>query len=81
MQEPPKQITHTVKLINKARKEYKIEKLGSTPFDSLDGIKTTLKDQGGSVSYGIGPGHGLNGKHKWPLDDDDVSECMRKAKN
>ena len=47
VQEPlrPQQITHTVKLINKARKkEYKIEKLGSTPFNSLDSIKTALKD-------------------------------------
>lgn len=72
------QITHTVKLINKARKkEYKIEQLGSTPFNSLESIKAALKDQGGNVSDGIGyikPGHGLNGKQKWLLDDDDVSE-------
>ena len=81
VQEPPlkpQQITHTVKLINKARKkEYKIEKLGSIPFSSLESIKTALKDRGGNVSDGIGyiePGHGLNGKQKWLLDDDDVSE-------
>ena len=45
-----------------------------TPFDSLDSIKTALKDQGNSVSDGIGyikPGHGLHGKQKWLLDDDD----------
>ena len=74
----PQQITHTVKLINKARKkEYRIEKLGSTPFNSLESIKAALKDRGGNVNDGIGyiePGHGLNGKQKWLLDDDDVSE-------
>ena len=78
MQEPSKQITYTIKLINKARKkEYKIEKLDSTPFKSLDSNKTALKDRGGNVSDGIGyiePGHGLNGKQKWVLDDDDVTE-------
>ena len=73
----PQQITHTVKLINKTRKkEYRIEKLGSTPFNSLESIKAALKDRGGNVNDGIGyiePGHGLNGKQKWLLDDD-VSE-------
>ena len=58
VQEPPlkpQQITHTVKLINKARKkEYKIEKLGSIPFSSLESIKAALKDLGGNVSDGIG---------------------------
>ena len=88
VQEPPlkpQQITHTVKLINKARKkEYKIEKLGSIPFSSLESIKAALKDRGGDVSDGIGyiePGHGLNGKQKWLLDDDDVSEMYAAHKN
>ena len=52
----------TVKLINKARKkEYRVEKLGSTPFNSLKSINAALKDQGGNMNNGIGytlPGHG-----------------------
>ena len=83
MQEPPKQITHTVKLYKKARKkEYKIEKLGLTPFNSLDSIKTGLKDQGGNVSDGIRcieSDHRLNGKQKWLLDDNDVSAAHKKS--
>ena len=84
VQEPhlkPQQIIHTVKLINKARKkEYKIEKLGSIPFSSLESIKAALKDRGGNVSDGIGyiePGHGLNGKQKMAA----CMQCIRKAVN
>lgn len=72
--------------MNKAKKkEYTIEKLSAkTPFDTLDSVKTALKQVyervGDSIGY-IEPGHGLKGKQKWLLDDDDVSEMYAVHKN
>ena len=72
--------------MNKARKkQYKVEKLSAkTPFDSLNSMKTALKQVddhvGDSIGY-IEPGHGLKGKQKWLLDDDDVSEMYAIHKN
>ena len=88
VQEPivkPQQILHTVKLINRSRKkEYRIVKLGTTPFDSLESIKAELKQQGHNIGDGVGyiePGHGLKGRQKWLLDDEDVTKMYSSHKN
>lgn len=72
--------------MNKAKKkEYKVEKLSSTtPFGSLDSILSAIQEVddrvGGNIGY-IEPGHGLKGKQKWLLDDNDVSEMYAVHKN
>ena len=71
--------------MNKAKKkEYIVEKLSATtPFGSLESIKTALKELDhivGNIGY-IEPGRGLKGKQKWLLDDSDVSQMYAVHKN
>ena len=79
------QFYQSVKVMNKAKKkEYVVEKSSATtPFGSLESIKTALKEVDhivGNIGY-IEPGHRLKGKQKWLLDDSDVSEMYVVHKN